>query len=161
MKKFTRSDHALLAAWAAACATRVLRYFEAEYPNDDRPRKAIATCRKWAKTGQFKMTDIRRASLSAHTAARKAKGAACFAARAAGQAVATAHVAQHAYGSVYYALKAVAAAPSKNRGEFLNKELAWQSQHLPGRLRREIINRVVIRIDRKGVKVHLRKGKEF
>jgi hypothetical protein len=60
------------------------------------------------------MAVIRSASLSAHAAARAAKAdnhdAACFAARAAGQAVATAHVTQHAYGSATYALKAIAAA---------------------------------------------------
>jgi len=107
------------------------------------------------------MTKIRGTSLSAHTAARKAKGAACFAARAAGQAVAAAHVAQHAYGSVYYALKAVAAAYPENKEKRLAKEIAWQSQRLPRRLRKEIMKRVVIRTDQKGVQVHIRKGKGF
>ena len=99
-KKYNRDDQRSLATWAADCAERVLPLFEKAYPKDSRPHKAIEACRAWVRTGVFKMADIRRASLSAHAAARKAKAndAACFAARAAGQAVGTAHVSQHAYG---------------------------------------------------------------
>lgn len=101
-----------MATWAADCAERVLPFFEDKYPEDDRPRKAIEACRTWVETGVFKMADIRGASLAAHASAREVKDnkEACFAARAAGQAVATAHVPQHAFGGAYYALKAVAAA---------------------------------------------------
>ena len=89
-----------MATWAAECAERVLPFFEKAYPKDDRPRKAIEACRTWVRTGVFKMAEIRGASLGAHAAARAAKEnhAAHFAARAAGQAVATAHVPQHAFG---------------------------------------------------------------
>ena len=51
------------------------------------------------------MATIRGASLSAHAAAKENEDPAAIAA-AAGQAVATAHVAQHAYRSAYYALRA-------------------------------------------------------
>ncbi len=34
-------DHRLLALWAADCAEHVLPLFEAERPDDDRPRRAI------------------------------------------------------------------------------------------------------------------------
>ena len=116
-KPFTeRIDHQvfkpyqkILAFWAADCAERVLPYFEDECSNDDRPRIAIEACRAWARTGVFSMTVIRGASLSAHAAARVTKGndAACFAAHAAGQAVATAHVPTHALGSSIYTIRAV------------------------------------------------------
>src|SRR5271170_6005290 len=98
MKKYSKQDQKSLATWAADCARHVLPRFEKAYPNDHRPRKAIKACRQWIRTGVFKMADIRGASLAAHAAARQAKqnAAACFAARAAGQAVATAHVPQHA-----------------------------------------------------------------
>ncbi len=96
MKNLVRNsrEHKLLAIWAAECAERVLPLFEKVQPKDDRPRKAIEKCRKWARSGIFKMADIRAASLGAHAAARGVKEfeAACFSARAAGQAVATAHV---------------------------------------------------------------------
>ncbi|MFH0971384.1 MAG: hypothetical protein V1835_02345 [Candidatus Micrarchaeota archaeon] len=138
MKKFNKKDQRLLAIWAADCAERVLPFFEKEYPKDNRPRKAINACRKWVRTGVFKMADIRKASLDAHAAARKAKkdSAACFAARAAGQAVATAHVPEHAYGPAYYALKVVAAANPANAYVEIAKEHKWQLRHLPKHLRK-------------------------
>ncbi|MFH1106580.1 MAG: hypothetical protein V1787_01670 [Candidatus Micrarchaeota archaeon] len=118
MKKFNKQDHKSLAIWAADCAGRVLPFFEKARPEDDRPRKAIYACRTWVRTGVFKMGVIRNSALSAHAAAREAieNDAACFAARSAGQAVATAHVPQHAFGAAYYALKAVAAANSAEAG---------------------------------------------
>jgi hypothetical protein len=138
MKKFNKQDQKLLAIWAVNCAERVLPFFEKAYPRDDRPRKAIQACRTWVRTGVFKMADIRKASLDAHAAARKAKNndAACFAARAAGQAVATAHVPQHAYGPAYYSLKVVAAANPANAQAEIAKEHNWQLRHLPKHLRR-------------------------
>ena len=91
MKKYTEQDQRSMASWAADCAQRVLPFFEKAYPLDDRPRKAIETCRTWVRTGVFKMADIRAASLAAHAAARVAKenNAACFAARAASSAKTT------------------------------------------------------------------------
>ena len=85
------------------------------------------------------MADIRKAALAAHAAAREAKEnkAACFAAHAAGQAVATAHVPQHAFGAAYYALKVVAAANSANTELKIAKEFNWQSRYLPKNLRQE------------------------
>jgi hypothetical protein len=137
MKKFSKQDQRLLAIWAADCAERALPFFEKACPKDNRPRKAIEECRKWVRTGVFRMADIRKASLSAHAAAREAKenNAACFAARAAGQAVATAHVPQHAFGAAYYALKIAAANPADAKVK-ISKELNWQTRHLPKKLRK-------------------------
>ncbi len=139
MKKYGKQDQRLLATWAADCALRALPFFEKATPKDGRPRKAIRACRAWVRTGAFSMAVIRKASLSAHAAARQAKqnDSACFAARAAGQAVATAHVPQHAFGAAYYALKTVAAAdPAKARTK-LAKERDWQTLHLPKKLRHD------------------------
>ena len=56
----------------------------------------------------FRMKVVREASLGAHAAARETQdGAARAAARSAGHAVATAHVAAHARGAVIYAAKAI------------------------------------------------------
>ena len=52
-----------LVIWAADCAEHVLPYFEKEYPNDKRPRKAIETARKWLKV-KVKLNEIRKSSLS-------------------------------------------------------------------------------------------------
>ncbi len=105
-----KQDQKILALWAADCSEHVLPYFEEKYPEDDRPRRAIEECRKWADTGVFKMSIIRAASLQAHAAAKVAKeNDAKFAAHAAGQAVATAHVPTHALASAFYGIRAVAA----------------------------------------------------
>ena len=152
-----------MAAWAADCAERVLPLFEEIRPEDNRPRDAIEACRAWVRTGVFAMAGIRGASLGAHAAARDAMGndAACFAARAAGQAVATAHVPQHAYGAAYYALKAVAAAEPTGVAARVGAEREWQSKRLPERLREEIMTRIIVLERGRGVFVRVRKGDGF
>jgi hypothetical protein len=162
-KKYSKQDQRSLATCAADCAERVLPYFEKAYPKDDRPRKAIETCRTWVRTGLFKMADIRGASLAAHAAAREAKedNAACFAARAAGQAVATAHVPQHAFGAAYYALRAVATADPANAEVKVARERNWESRRLPRNLRQEFLNRVVVQKDDHRISIKIRKGNVF
>jgi hypothetical protein len=111
----------------------------------------------------FKMAAIRGASLASHAAAREAKenNAACFAAHAAGQAVATAHVPQHAFGAAYYALKAVAAADPDHAEIEIARERNWQSQRLPKNLRQEILSRLIIQKNDDGVIIKIRKGKDY
>lgn len=152
-----------MATWAADCAERVLPFFEQAYPQDDRPRKAIEACRSWVNTGVFKMADIRGASLAAHAAAREAKenNAACFAARAAGQAVATAHVPQHAYGGAYYALKAIAAADPVHAQAKVADEQNWQAQQMPAKLRQEVLNRIIVQKRKDGIFIKVQKDKDF
>ncbi|MCX6777663.1 MAG: hypothetical protein NT157_02150 [Candidatus Micrarchaeota archaeon] len=128
-----KTGHKTLAVWAIDCVQRVLPYFEEKYPEDGRPRKAIQALRKWIRTGIFRMADIRKASLDAHAAAREVgeDNAARSAARAAGQAVATAHVSTHSVGAASYALQAVyRAANSSDADAVIAKERDWQYQHL-------------------------------
>jgi hypothetical protein len=162
MKKYSKHDQRLLAVWAADCAEHVLPLFEKAYPNDGRPRKAIEACRAWVRTGVFKMSLIRDASLTAHAAAREAKenNAACFAARAAGQAVATAHVPQHAFGAAYYALKAVAASDPANAEAKIGEEQDWITKSLPENLRQELSR---ITVEKRGNQffIKLQKDKDF
>jgi hypothetical protein len=162
-KKYSREDQRSLATWAAVCAERVLPLFEKAFPNDDRPRKAIEVCRTWVRTGVFRMVEIRAASLAAHAAARDAKenDAACYAARAAGQAVATAHVPQHAYGSAYYALKANAAMDPVTADGKVAEERSWQSCRLPENLREEIMKRITIQKNGNRIIVKIQKGDDF
>lgn len=163
MKKYDKQDQRSLATWAADCAERVLPFFEKVYPGDNRPRKAIEVCRDWVRTGMFKMADIRGASLSAHAAAREAKenSAACFTARAAGQAVATAHVPQHAFGALYYALKAIVAADPAHYEVKIAQEHNWQLEYLPEHLRQEVLNKVTVRKSERGLLIRIQKGKDF
>lgn len=162
MKKYSKQDQRLLAIWAVDCAKHVIPFFEKKYKTDNRPRKAIEVCQNWINTGVFKMADIRGASLDAHAAARKAKdNAARFAARAAGQAVATAHVPQHAYGSSYYSLKTIIAANPFDPEAKVMKEYRWQSKRVPESLRQEIMNRIVISKNKNGIFIKIQKNKGF
>lgn len=104
--------HRALAVRAARDAEKVLPLFEAERPRDRRPRLAIDAIRGWGQgKRELGMAVVRKLSLDAHAAARACKtDAARFAARAAGHAVATWHVPQHAVGPILYGRKALAAA---------------------------------------------------
>jgi len=128
----SKADKKILAVWAIDCAERVLPYFEERYPKDNRPREAIRTLQVWIDTGIFKMAIIRKASLDSHSAAREVgmDNSARSAARAAGQAVATAHVARHAYGSAIYAQQAVYRSNLSNPNKSAIKERNWQYKHL-------------------------------
>lgn len=127
------TDQKILAVWAIDCAKRVLPYFSKKYPHDQRPSQALKTLGIWLKTGIFKMAVIRKASLDAHAAAREvgADNPARSVARACGQAVATAHVPRHAYGSAVYAQQAVFRASKPNNASInVTKERDWQYKHL-------------------------------
>jgi hypothetical protein len=65
--------------------------------------------------------------------------AACFAARSAGQAVATAHVPTHSFGATLYAYKAIAANASTDIKNAIIKEQDWQFERLPDNLRDWVI----------------------
>ena len=133
------SQHRLLAVWAADCAGHVLGYFQARYPDDDRPRRAIDQARAWCR-GEISMTQAREAAYAAHAAARAASGAAREAARAAGHAVATAHMADHELGAAAYAIRAVRAASAPATRDAAGRaECAWQREQLP-----EVIRALVL-----------------
>ena len=79
------------------------------------------------------MADVRKAALDAHAAAREVgeDTAARSAARAAGQAVATAHVPTHSIGAANYALQAIhRTTTSSGADAAVAKERDWQIQHL-------------------------------
>jgi hypothetical protein len=137
-----RTKHRLLAAWAADCAERVLSLFEAS-SSDDRPRRAVEIARAWAK-GEVRVGDAQKAAVAVHAAARDVidkSAAAAAAARAAGHAVATAHMADHCLGAPLYALKAVAAA-----GARVDVERAWQIERLPEEVRELVVSGLARRL---------------
>ena len=84
----------------------------------------------WIDTGVFKMPVIRKASLDSHAAAREVgeDNSVRSAARAAGQAVATAHVPTHSIGAAIYALQAIYRATAS--ADAVEKERNWQYQRL-------------------------------
>ena len=124
----TEDDRRVLAPWAADCAERVLPLFEAEAPEDPRPRLAIEGVRAFAR-GEVRIGPARALSVAAHAAAREVSGpAATAAARAAGHAVATAHMGSHARGVPAHASIAAGLAAPDNPSA-ASSELAWAIDH--------------------------------
>ncbi len=136
----TDSDHYLLAAWAAKCAEHVLRFYEEEYPSDNRPRRAIEAARAWA--GKKINLDTAKASAYNSNAAAKDKvGAAKYAALSAGQAAVVGHVAAHELGAAAYAIRAVMAASGEDeRSSNGRKECEWQIEQLPEEIKELVID---------------------
>lgn len=142
----TDPDHRLLALWAAACAEHVLHLFESERPTDPRPRQAIEETRAWVR-GEIKMSEAR-AATGANAAARDLKGAARYAAYAAGQAAVVSHVAAHELGAAAYAIKAVRAAAPEGEEEIAGQlECQWQREQLPNAIRDLVLDDQRLRND--------------
>jgi hypothetical protein len=138
----TDSDHHLLALWAADCAEHVLPLFESGRPDDARPRQAIEQARAWVR-GETTMTESRTAAGHANGAARDLQGAPRFAAYAAAQAAAVAHVAAHELGAAAYAIKAARAAAAQGEGNGMaagQLECRWQRDRIPDAIRELVLD---------------------
>ncbi len=129
----TDGDHQLLALWAATCAEHVLPLFEQVEPSDPRPRDAVEAARAWA-AGEMRMMDARALGGHAMGAARPLRGAARFAAYAAGQAACVGHVPEHDLGAAAYAIKAVVAADPGDV-DAGRRERDWQREQLDPKVR--------------------------
>ena len=130
----TEADRRLAAAWAADCTERVLALFEAEAPDDDRPRALIARTRAFAR-GELKTAEeIRRRFVGGVGAGDVKAPAAAAAARAAGQAVAVCHMGAHALGAAAYAANAAGLA-DPDRPQAVKDEIRWQLEHMSAGLR--------------------------
>lgn len=97
-QSLTEADRRLVAGWAAICAERVLGLFEAERPDDGRPRAAIARAKAYARGELDTAGEILR-RFGDGGAARGVSAPAAAAARAAGQASAVCHMGAHALGA--------------------------------------------------------------
>jgi hypothetical protein len=130
----SEADRRLVAAWAADCAERVLRLFEAEAPDDDRPRALIARTRAYAR-GELNTAEAIRHRFAGGVAADDVKApAAAAAARAAGQAVTVCHMGAHALGAAAYAVRASGLA-DPDRPEAIEEEMRWQLDHMSAEVR--------------------------
>jgi len=99
--------HRTLVMWAFDCAKVPLALFEAKYPGELRPRKAMELCEAWAR-GTIKMPEAKRAILDAHKVAKEIDDKVYIAlVHAIGHACATVHVETHALGLVFYELTAI------------------------------------------------------
>lgn len=136
----TDEHHWLLAEWAALCAEHVLHLFEHEQSGDTRPRDAIALGRAWIR-GEVSMREAHKAAFVANAAGRGLPDPAKFAALAAGQAVAVAHVAAHDLGAAAYAIRAAAASAPADEAESARvRERDWQRERVPAQVRELVLD---------------------
>ena len=99
-----------LCLWSINYAeAHLLPVFEREFPNDMRPREALANSRGWLE-GRVRYVDAKETNNGAHNAATAAEGhpAAQAAARAIAHASLTIHVSAHCMGIAFYGAAAIA-----------------------------------------------------
>jgi hypothetical protein len=124
-QSLSEADRRIVAAWAADCAERVLPVFEAEAPDDDRPRDAIARAREFSAGARDAAGEIAQRFVAGRAANAVRSPAAVAAARAAAQASGVAHMGAHALGAAAYAAQAAGlAAPEQSTA--VADEIAWQ-----------------------------------
>jgi len=88
-----KDHHRLLMIWACSCAEHVLPLFSETL--DERLTNVLFIAKEWAN-GNTNVGEAMKASVDAHTVARKSNNPTSIAvARSVGQAVATAHMADH------------------------------------------------------------------
>ncbi|WP_377638985.1 putative immunity protein [Oryzobacter terrae] len=136
----TDAHHHLLAEWALGCAEHVLPLFEDRVPDDSRPRDAIEVGRAWIR-GEVPMAVAHRTAFVANAAGRGMPDPVKFAALAAGQAVAVAHVAAHDLGAAAYAIRAVGASvPVEDAARASAAEREWQRERIPDEVRELVLD---------------------
>ncbi|KQQ05571.1 MULTISPECIES: putative immunity protein [unclassified Rathayibacter] len=126
-QSLSEEDRRLVAGWAADCAERVLPLFEAEAPEDERPRDGIARARAFSRGELEAAGEIRRRFVAGRAAQSATSPVGKAAAWSAGQASGVAHMGAHALGAAAYAVKAAELASPQRGGE---AEIRWQVEHL-------------------------------
>ena len=122
-----KDHHRQLIKWACKCCEHVLPLCSETI--DERLINALFIAKEWAK-GKAKVGDAMKASVESHAAARESSNPISIAvARSIGQAVATAHMADHSLGAAIYALKAV-----KFADKSIDAERKWQNEQLPSEI---------------------------
>ena len=124
----TREQHRQLILWACGCVEHVLPLPGAEPDNE--VAQALGAARAWAE-GNATVGDARKASVAMLALARvQASPLTVAITRAAGHAVATAHMADHSLRAAEYALRAV-----RHAKQSADSEREWQLQQLPDGIR--------------------------
>jgi len=128
-----RDHHRQLIKWACICCEHVLPLCGETV--DERLINAILVAKAWA-SGNAKTGEAMKASVSCHAVARELADPISIAvARSVGQAVATAHMADHSLGAALYALKAV-----KFANRSIDAERNWQNEQLPSDIRKLVLS---------------------
>ena len=133
---FQGKNHRVMALWAFDLAAGSIAELEKKYPEEQRPREALAAARDWA-AGKIKMRWAQRKILDCHAFAKEIEAkddiASCH---AIGQACAVVHTAGHAIGYPVYDLTAViyrlgmencAKAVEKRKQDYIDRLLYWRA----------------------------------
>jgi hypothetical protein len=127
-----KEQHRQLIKWSYGCVEHLLPLFAEKL--DDRLYAAVATAKAWEQ-GRATVGEARKAALEAIVLANESTTPAAVAlARAAGHAVATAHMSDHALGAALYGLKVV-----KNTGGSVEAEMKWQNDLLSPEIRELVL----------------------
>lgn len=143
----TKDNHHKLIRWARECSEHVLSLIDENI--DTRLVHALYVAKEW-ENENVPVGDAMKASLGAHAVARESSNPTSIAvARSVGQAVATAHMADHSLGAALYALKAV-----KHAGKSIDEEREWQNKQIQ-QLPSEIVELVLTTMIKKekGIKI--------
>jgi hypothetical protein len=128
-----KDQHRQLVKWACICCEHVLPLCNETV--DERLINALLIAKEWA-SGNAKVGDAMKASVASHATAREFVNPISIAvARSIGQAVATAHMADHSLGAAMYALKAV-----KFANKSIEAERKWQNEQLPSEIRELVLS---------------------
>lgn len=128
-----KEQHRQLIKWACYCAENILPLFGKQI--DERLKNVLKVAKEWEKEN-VTVGDAREASFLAHAVAKESNNPTAKAvARCVGQAVATAHMADHSLGAALYALKAV-----KSVGKSVGEERKWQNEQLPPEIKELILS---------------------
>jgi len=128
----TKKHHRQLMIWACVCTEHVLPLLGGTL--DERLTNALLIAREWAN-GNTTVGEAMKASVGVHAVARELTNPISIAvARAVGQAVATAHMADHSLGAAIYALKAI-----KSAGKSIEVERKWQNDQLPSEIKKIVL----------------------
>ncbi len=131
-------QHKLLIKWSYLCVEHVLSLLGQLI--DSRILNAISVAKEWEK-GNVKTGVAMKAAVEAHSLARESSNPVEIAiARAAGHAVATAHMADHSLGGALYALKAV-----KYAGRPIDIEKDWQNRKVPLELKDLVLETLMVK----------------
>jgi len=128
-----KDQHYQCMEWACDCAEHVMPLLANSI--DKRLTNALMVAKNWT-LGKASVGEAMKASQAAHAAARDSEDlTAIFVARSIGQAVATAHMADHSLGAAWYGLKAV-----KNAGLSVESERKWQDSRLAPEIKELVIS---------------------
>jgi hypothetical protein len=126
-------QHRQLILWSCECVEHVLPLASARV--NEHVQQALCVAREWAK-GNTTVGEARKASVAMLALARELTDPGEIAVvRAAGHAVATAHMADHSLGGALYALKA-----TKHAGLLIGIERKWQNAQLPPEIEELVIS---------------------